>query len=236
MYKKYKSEFDYSYSLGVAPTLDLVKYRPQNTREVYLHSSGTESEGIEQLRELCVDNQVYSLVDDKTIARLSLKDNVHAVGIFKKYKTELTKDANHVVLVNPSDMGNLGTIVRTMVSFGLHDLAIVGEAADIFHPKVIRATMGALFQINFEHFATFADYSTKFGRKFYPFMLDTKATKLTELKFAQPCSLIFGNESSGLDNSFAEAGEPVMIEQTKDTDSLNLGVAVGISLYCLSHN
>jgi TrmH family RNA methyltransferase len=235
MYKKYKSEFDYSYALGIAPTLDLVKFQPRAVKEVYLHSSGEDSEGVEQLRDLCVENQVYSLIDDKAIARLSLKENVHAIGIFKKYKTTLAAGTNHVVLVNPSDMGNLGTIIRTMVSFGLHDLAIIGQAADIFHPKVIRATMGALFQINFEHFDTFQDYAAKFPRQYYPFMLDA-AKPLAEVEFSKPCSLVFGNESSGLDSTFARIGQPVFIEQTKNTDSLNLGVAVAIGLYKLSHS
>ena len=54
-------------------------------------------------------------------------------------------DANHVVLVNPGDMGNMGTIIRTMLGFNYSNLAIIKPGVDVFDPRVIRASMGALF-------------------------------------------------------------------------------------------
>ena len=60
--------------------------------------------------------------------------------------------APHVVLVNPADMGNLGTVARTMAGFGFGELAVVTPAADVFHPKTVRASMGALFRLNVARF------------------------------------------------------------------------------------
>lgn len=58
-------------------------------------------------------------------------------------------NANHVVLVNPGILGNMGTIIRTMLGFNYTNLAII-RPGDVFDPRVVRASMGALFNINFE--------------------------------------------------------------------------------------
>jgi TrmH family RNA methyltransferase len=112
-------------------------------------------------------------------------------------------------------------------------LAIITPAADIYDPKVVRASMGALFKMNFQLFPSFDDYVHSFPlRELYPFMTDgindinTINTGTHTIK-----TLIFGSESSGLPASFAETGTSVKIPQTGMVDSLNLSVAVGIGLY-----
>ena len=52
-------------------------------------------------------------------------------------------------------MGNLGTIIRTIAGLGINDLAIIEPAADIWNPKTLRATMGALFHARHECFPNF---------------------------------------------------------------------------------
>lgn len=230
MYKKYQPEFDYSYTLGTAPTIDLLRYQLAQVLEVYVNSKDQGGEGMQQLLRLCAEKEIRITESDKAISRLSPKENVYAIGVFHKYIQELDSDANHVVLVNPSDMGNLGTIMRTMVSFGFHDLAIISPAADIFNPKAARASMGAMFQVNFTYFDSFAAYQQAFSRKYYSFML-RDAQPLSEVEFTVPFSLIFGSEGSGLNPDFADISQPVFIEQTPDTDSLNLSIAAGIALY-----
>ena len=49
-------------------------------------------------------------------------------------------------------MGNLGTIMRTMVGFGMEDLAIIRPGVDAYDPKVIRASMGSIFHLRFAYF------------------------------------------------------------------------------------
>lgn len=106
--------------------------------------------------------------------RISSKENCYAAGVFRKYEGRLSPDMPHVALVCPSDMGNLGTILRTLRGFGIRDLALVGNGADVWNPKVVRASMGALFRMEVESFPEFSDYLNRFGegRSLYPFMLD----------------------------------------------------------------
>ena len=65
--------------------------------------------------------------------------------------------------MNPSDMGNMGTIIRTGIGFGIRNLAIVEPAVDVFNPRVVRASMGSLFQMNFRYYDSFETYRDTAG-------------------------------------------------------------------------
>ena len=111
-----------------------------------------KSDGISEILDICKRENIPFEENDKLIDRIAYKENTYVVGVFEKYEEELESEKNHIVLVNPSNTGNLGTIIRTMVGFGFKNLAIVGSGVDVFSPKVISSTMGNLFKINFEYF------------------------------------------------------------------------------------
>ncbi len=228
--KKYESDAAQSYSFGVFPTLELLSHQPGSVREVLLSSAGERNKGVARLREACAAAHIPLNIDDKLIARIAPKENTYAVGVFQKYTTALRARANHVVLVNPSDMGNLGTILRTMLGFGFVDLALIRPAADIFDPRVVRSSMGALFQMRFAYFDSFAAYRASNRRQCYPFMTNGRQP-LNEVRFEPPFALVFGSESSGLPDSFHDEGISVRIPHAETIDSLNLAVALGIALY-----
>jgi TrmH family RNA methyltransferase len=118
-----------------------------------------------------------------------------------------------------------------MLGFDFKDLAIVDPSVDIFDPMVIRATMGGIFSIRFQHFKNIEEYINKFpNQNLYPFMLKGEKD-IKEIKFKEPFTLIQGNESKGLDDTYLDLGESVCIPHSKDIDSLNLSVATGISLW-----
>jgi len=120
--------------------------------------------------------------------------------------------------------------MRTMLGFDVLDLAIVRPAVDVFDPRVIRASMGAIFHLSFAYFDNFEAYSANFPRAFYPFMTDG-ALSLRDARFESPYSLIFGNEGAGLPESFRSLGTSITIPHSDRIDSLNLPVAVSIALY-----
>lgn len=228
--KRYQKDFDHSYSFGVFATLELLARRPRQVMQVLLSSKADQNAGAARLREQCAALRIPVEVNDKAIQRLDSKDNAYAVGVFRKYTDTLDAASSHVVLVNPSDMGNLGTIARTLLGFEFRDLALIRPAADVFDPRAVRASMGAIFGLRCAYFERFEEYQAAFERPLYPFMT-TAATPLDAVTFSQPCALIFGNESSGLPGAFAALGRPVIIPHGGEIDSLNLSVAVGIALY-----
>lgn len=91
--------------------------------------------------------------------------------------------------------------------------------------------MGSIFEINYEYFTTFDEYTYKFPEnKVYPFVLGGNL-ELGSFEFEKPASLVFGNEGSGLDDSFLQYPNTVTIKHSANIDSLNLAVATGVALY-----
>ncbi len=229
--KKYQKKFDYSYAFGTYPTIDLIKYQREHLLKVLVKSEHDESDGVEEVLDLCKKFNIPTEVADRSIEKIAVKENTYAVGIFEKYDSVLKPQANHLVLVEPRNMGNLGTIIRTMLGFDFKDLAIIRPATDIFDPMVVRSTMGAIFQINFEYFENIQEYLSKYGnRNIYTFMLDG-AKDIREVKFEEPFSIIQGNESKGLSKEFKELGQSIYIPNSDNVDSLNLSVATAIGLW-----
>jgi len=225
----YKKDTGFSYSIGAYPTLELLKFRPQHIEQIYISSRSEQNLGVQKIRELAKIHKLKLEVNDTALLKLVQSRNHFAAAIFTKYTTGLDNSADHLLLVNPEDMGNLGTIIRTMLGFGVKDLALIKPAVDIFDPKVIRASMGAVFQLNFRYFEDFDSYCKEFPRSYYPFI--TKAAQvIDQVKFDQPATLILGNEGAGLPDNFSKLSQPVRIPQSKNIDSLNLAIAAGIGL------
>ena len=162
---------------------------------------------------------------------LSDKENCYIMALFDKYQADIRPEENHVVLVNPANTGNLGTIIRTSIGFGIRDIAIISPGVDIFDPRTIRASMGAFFQLRFQYFDSFADYLEHADdRPIFSFMLDG-ARQLDEIQIPEKYSLVFGNEARGLDPVYQTYGQSVLIRHYPVIDSLNLCNAVSIALY-----
>lgn len=231
--KLYKKGDEFSYTLGVFPTIELLKQRPQDVKRVVVHSSIEQNKGYPVIQELCQQYHIPINVHDRTIEKLSPKNNCYAIGVFKTYQGCL-QESHHVVLEHPMDMGNMGTIMRTMLGFGYKNLVIIKPAVDIFDPKVIRASMGAIFHLNIVYYDSFEDYYQQFpNHEFYPFMLKG-AQNIYQVVSKKPYSLIFGNESHGLDDHYLNYGQSVFIPHSEDIDSLNLSMALGIALFHFS--
>jgi TrmH family RNA methyltransferase len=233
--KPYKKEADYSYTLGAFPTYELIKAKPNQVRKVLVDTSFTDQDN---LKKLCEMNHIPLEYNNKLIAKLSDKENCYVAGVFDKYNCKLRKDKPHIVLVNPSNMGNLGTILRTAVGFGIYDIAIVLPGADIYNPKTVRSSMGAIFKLNFCQYQTFEEYQQQFSEhEIFTFMLDgTNTLTLQDCPKVELFSLVFGNEATGLDDSFLRVGTSIFIPQSQDVDSLNLTIAVGIGAYVFTNH
>ncbi|MBQ8472441.1 MAG: TrmH family RNA methyltransferase [Bacilli bacterium] len=235
--KKYKKTDLESYTLGTTLTLELLNKKIEYVKRVYIHSKQEKNETYNKIVSICNNNKIEIIYSDKVINTLSDKENCYIIGVFEKFSCNIDYNNNHIVLINPSNMGNLGTIIRSSVGFNIKDLVIISPGVDIFDPKVIRSSMGAIFNIRFKYFDSFNDYIKLCNkrREYYPFMLKAK-TNLKDVKVNNQFSLIFGNEATGLSDEYLHVGIPLIIKHTKNIDSLNLDNAVSIALYEFSKN
>ena len=91
--------------------------------------------------------------------------------------------------------------------------------------KLLKKNGWQLDRINLE------DYRERFPEnRLYAFMLSS-STPLTEIEKEEPCSLVFGNEGTGLPDAYKDFCRTVVIRHSDNIDSLNLPMAAGIAMY-----
>ena len=233
--EKYNKDRDYSFTFGAFPTFELIKNKPKQVVCVLLHSKLKQTDDIVELINLCKKKNIPIYNDDKVINKIADKENCFVVGVFKKYEMK-NKKGKHLVLVNPSDMGNMGTILRTALGFGYENINIVKPCVDIFNPKVVRASMGAIFSLNICEFESVEDYLQSNNNKKYFFMLNGKKV-LGEFETPKEnYDIVFGNEASGLPEFLIDVDESVVIKHSNKIDSLNLPISAGMAMYEFNRN
>lgn len=229
----YSKKLSYSYALGVFPSLMLLESRPETAIRLLLHPDAGENEGVAKLRQRCRELGVREESAERVLRRESKKDNCFAGLVFEKYQSELDDRRCHAVLCQISDSGNVGTALRSLLGFGVKDVALIRPCADVFDPHVLRASMGAFHKMRVHIFEDFEEYRARYPRRtLYPFMLDgAKTLNEVAAEARPPFSMVFGNEASGLPPHFAQLGQSVFIPQSDEIDSLNLAVAVSVGSY-----
>lgn len=230
-YKVYSKKRPISYTWGAFPTFELIKYHPEWIEQILIHSTTDQSIQAELMSRM---DPRKIRQDDQLIEKLADKENVYVLGVFRPNWPSVN-DEHHIVLDEPSNFGNLGTIIRTALGLGFTNIVLIGHACDHQHPLVIRASMGAIFSVNIEKFASFDDYLKAFpNHHCYAFMGES-STEINQLPdVSSPVSLIFGNESRGLDQTVSTFAKPISIAMSDQVDSFNITIAAGIGLYHFS--
>ena len=231
MEKSYKKEENISYAFGAFPTMELLTKKAEYVTKVVIHEKLDSSADLDKILDLARQKNIPIERNGKLIEKLSKKGNIYIMGVFRKYTMQVDHAKPQVVLVNPSDMGNLGTIIRVMTGFGIKDLVVITPCVDYFDPRVVRASMGSIFHMNIQAYESFEEYEKVNSSPKYPFMLQA-STSLSQIQSVdEPYVLVFGNEATGLDKRFLDKGTPVIIKHSHDIDSLNLSMSVGIALF-----
>ena len=232
MVKRYRSEDNVSYTFGVDLTLDLIRYQLNVVNKVYVHPLFKKDEQYEKLAKQCQKYRIPIEESAKPFNILAYKDNPSVIGEFRKYYAQLN-DKDHLVLVHPQNLNNLGVVIRTALGFGITNIAIISPGCDAFNPKVIIASKGSRFAVNVQYFENFAAYSKLYGHHdIYPFSAKAKASLSTiSVDPGRYYSLIFGNEAEGLPEEYLQIGHPILIKHSKNVARLDLPIALSIALY-----
>ena len=146
----------------------------------------------------------------------------------------LAPDDLVVALLEVSDPGNLGTIIRTADSAGARALILVGQTTDPFHPGAVKASMGSLFALPLLQLADGAALLA-WARRRRANIVATSARAAESVWTVQPAwplLLLLGSEREGLpDDLLAAADQRVAIPMRGSATSLNLAVAAGILIF-----
>ncbi len=96
-------------------------------------------------------------------------------------KRDETIPAGAIILENMQDPGNVGTVIRTAKALGISAVVLVGSCADIYNPKCIRSTMGAVFtEYVFEADIAAVTLLKQQGTRVLGAALDKKSTTIQE--------------------------------------------------------
>jgi TrmH family RNA methyltransferase len=137
------------------------------------------------------------------------------------------------------DPGNLGTILRIADWFGIDAVLAAKDTVDVFNPKVVQATMGAIFRVKM-HYVDLPSVSKMVlekGGKVYGTFLDGRNMYSTELDAGlnKPVVIVIGNESEGISEAMGKLVSdrlyiPPYPADDSGSESLNAAVATAITV------
>ncbi|HHU23786.1 MAG: RNA methyltransferase [Bacilli bacterium] len=179
------------------------------------------------------------LVNEAIIAKLSsTKTPQPIIGVVAMPKTESIDFKSILLLDRLQDPGNLGTIIRSSAALGMDAIIASNDTVDCYNEKVIRSTQGALFRIPI----LYRDLKKEIGKlkekgfKIYGTGLAGGIVPKPVLK-TERYALVLGNEAKGVSQEINEfVDQMLMIPMQNGVESLNVGVAAGILMYCLNQD
>lgn len=181
------------------------------------------------------------IVNEQILKKLTTTKTPEGIVALCRKQKSGPISSNHVVyLEKVGDPGNIGTILRTALAFHFYDVVLSKGTAEVYSPKVLMASQGAVFFLNIKQSKNdnpLDDLKELRDAGYHILATDLATSKpLQELKVPNKTVLMLGNEGKGLSKeSISFADQSVRIEMD-GIDSLNVGVAGGILMYELSQN
>lgn len=195
---------------------------------------GTISQKI--LYEIAKYNCIY--VSEKVFRIMTEVTNPQGILAVIEKESKKEEEINYeediiVVLDGIQDPGNLGTILRTADSANLKQIIVSDKTADIYNPKVVRSTMGAIFRVKViesNHLVETLKEIKKHKFKIVSTSLED-SKNIYEIDYEKK-AIVIGNEANGVSKEVQDiSDEKIKIPMLGKTESLNASVAAGIVIY-----
>jgi len=219
----------------------MVKEALEHQLVLRLYSSEKEQEHCKQELSTITNGDVpVETIRDSLFRQLS--DTVTPQGILGIVKMPVydreeiirQPEAALLCLENIQDPGNLGTMLRTAEGAGMSGIVLSNGCVDLFNPKVVRSTMGALFRVPFyccEDMGQEMRYLQQRGFSFYAAHLQGE-NNYTEESYEGRVGILIGNEAAGLsDDVSRQADRKVKIPMEGELESLNAAVSAALLMY-----
>ena len=157
---------------------------------------------------------------------------VHTIAVCRMKEEETSPAEKILVLDGVQDPGNLGTLIRTALSFGYERIVCSPDTVDLYNDKVLRSTQGSLFHISVIR-TELVPYLRRLKDEGMPVLATSlhKAAALQSYTYRGPHALILGNEGNGVSDAvLAESDVCLKIEMDR-FESLNVAAAGAILMY-----
>jgi len=192
--------------------------------------SQANNEIIEKISSALFAHQKVSDKEMKALATTDTPSGILAVCSIPKY-SHSAHSGNWIYLDDISDPGNMGTLLRTSVWFGIQNIVLSKNCVDVYNPKVVRSGMGAHFylkSISNQPLNHFKETHAIIGA-------DQNGETINDFEITTPWILVLGSEAHGLSKENKELLDYIIsIPRIGDGESLNVAVAGGIIIKYLT--
>lgn len=178
-------------------------------------------------------------VTNEIINKISNLDTpVNILGLCKMSDENEIKGTKILMLDEVQDPGNLGTIIRSSVAFGVDTIVLGNNTVDLYNPKVIRAMQGMLFYVNI--ISKDLKETIKELKSLEIPVYGTKVEYGEDVrnfpsKDKKSYGLVVGNEGNGVSSEVLDLCDKyIYIDMDEKVESLNVSVATSIILYELN--
>lgn len=150
-------------------------------------------------------------------------------------KKELFAMKKLVVLCGISDVGNIGSIVRSAYALGVEGMVFCGELSEKAMEGVIRSSAGAMLDFFFFCTPHCLELIHELKEaKFVCYGADMGGEEVSRIENNEKWALFLGSEGEGLGKKIIQKMDKIIsIEMKNNFDSLNVGVAAGILMHRL---
>ena len=231
--KKYRSEL----KLFVAEGLRLCEMALQSAdiefgfyTEEFLKSERAENL-IDNLERVTKMYQVPTETFDK-IRDTQTPQGVMIIAKQKMFAPEKVAEKSLIIALDGlQDPGNVGTILRTAEAFDC-GVILLEDAVDVFNPKVVRASMGAIFNLSMAEMTCeeFLRLMKSSGTEMTAAALDSSAEIYFKHDFTKKSAVVFGNEADGVSEKIYQSAKKIFIPMQGKAESLNVATATAIIL------
>lgn len=176
-----------------------------------------------------------TLVNEEVLSKLAFSPSPSGIVGLAKVPVVKPKRNKALILDRVQDPGNVGTICRSALSFGYDQIYLTKGCASCFGYKAIASSQGAIFRLDLIDNQDGEALIRSLLNEGYDVIASCLhgATPLKEFAHKNPFALILGNEGRGIDEKLLALSSSKVKIEMEGIDSLNVGVAAGILMYCL---
>lgn len=199
--------------------------------EQWLAKHNREVENINSETVVCA-----TAADIRRMSSLTTPQDVIAVYEIPSYELDLSRFEGSLLLALDSvqDPGNLGTIIRTADWFGITDILCSRETADVFAPKVVQATMGAISKVRL-HYCDLHSALTALSKSMPVYGTFLSGENIYRTELSESAVIVMGNEGNGISDEIASLVNsriliPSFAGGCESSESLNVATATAITV------
>jgi TrmH family RNA methyltransferase len=225
---------------GIHPVSELLRSK-WSVESVLIQYESEEDVEIQLIQQLAASRglKIHRL-NRKTFDQIAATESPQGImaiaDIPKRDLASLKAQKRILVADRISDPGNMGTIIRSALAFGFGGVCAIAGTTDIFGPKAVRATQGALFSVRVAEHSSPEEIREHLKGTHKLYALAPRGGRgIGNVTLSSRIALVVGSESVGVSDALlALADERLTIPMPGPVESLNAAVSASIAMYELS--